>query len=115
MADSVRQMVIDMDKAKVSGADLVEIRLDSLKSFNPNVDIETLIKQCPLPTLFTYRFIFLIELHFDIYLYYVTFFWFIELQVLNVLSVLEDKGVNDSFFLVEISIALEYGCPILYT
>ncbi|KAK6803546.1 hypothetical protein RDI58_001330 [Solanum bulbocastanum] len=55
MADSVDQMLILMQKAKISGADLVEVRVDSLKSFNPRPDIDTLIKQCPLPTLFTYR------------------------------------------------------------
>ena len=56
MAESVDKMVINMDKAKQGGADLVEIRLDSLKSFNPNEDLKTLIKECPLHTLFTYRF-----------------------------------------------------------
>ena len=56
MAETVDKMVINMDKAKQSGADLVEIRLDSLKSFNPYEDLKTLIKECPLPTLFTYRF-----------------------------------------------------------
>lgn len=61
MADSVDQMLILMQKAKTSGADLVEIRLDSLKSFNPRHDIDALIRQCPLPTLFTYRFQFLIS------------------------------------------------------
>ncbi|XAR54585.1 3-dehydroquinate dehydratase [Bertholletia excelsa] len=55
MADSVDQMLVDMVKAKSSGADLVEVRLDSLKSFTPHRDIETLIRKCPLPTLFTYR------------------------------------------------------------
>ncbi|CAK9145507.1 unnamed protein product [Ilex paraguariensis] len=55
MADSVDQMLIQMKTAKLSGADLVEVRLDSLRSFNPLQDIETLIKHCPLPTLFTYR------------------------------------------------------------
>ncbi|CAN4106212.1 unnamed protein product [Withania somnifera] len=55
MADSVDQMLILMQKAKESGADLVEVRLDSLKSFNPRPDIGTLIRQSPLPTLFTYR------------------------------------------------------------
>ncbi|KAI8010477.1 hypothetical protein LOK49_LG06G03191 [Camellia lanceoleosa] len=55
MADSVDQMLTYMNKAKLNGADLVEVRLDSLKSFNPRLDIETLIKRCPLPTLFTYR------------------------------------------------------------
>ncbi|XP_057484811.1 bifunctional 3-dehydroquinate dehydratase/shikimate dehydrogenase, chloroplastic-like isoform X2 [Actinidia eriantha] len=55
MADSVYQMLVSMNKAKSSGADLVEVRLDSLKSFNPSQDVETLVKRCPLPTLFTYR------------------------------------------------------------
>ncbi|KAL3634566.1 hypothetical protein CASFOL_021620 [Castilleja foliolosa] len=55
MADTVDQVVELMHKAKSKGADIVEIRLDHLKSFNPHTDIEKLIKQCPLPTLFTYR------------------------------------------------------------
>lgn len=57
MAESVDKMLINMDKAKQEGADLVEVRLDSLKSFNPYEDLKTLIKECPLPTLVTYRFI----------------------------------------------------------
>ncbi|KAJ6313613.1 hypothetical protein OIU77_014992 [Salix suchowensis] len=55
MADSVDRMVILMAEAKSMGADVVEIRLDSLKDFNPNSDIKTLILHSPLPTLFTYR------------------------------------------------------------
>ncbi|KAG8370060.1 hypothetical protein BUALT_Bualt14G0078400 [Buddleja alternifolia] len=55
MADTVDELVELMHKAKLKGADIVEIRLDHLKSFDPNADIEKLIKQCPLPTLFTYR------------------------------------------------------------
>ncbi|XVF62678.1 hypothetical protein PTKIN_Ptkin09bG0027500 [Pterospermum kingtungense] len=55
MADSIDKMVIDMAKAKANTADLVEIRLDCLKSFNPHQDLKVLINQCPLPTLFTYR------------------------------------------------------------
>ncbi|KAL3812786.1 hypothetical protein ACJIZ3_014054 [Penstemon smallii] len=55
MADTVDQVVELMHKAKLQGADIVEIRLDHLKSFNPHFDIERLIKVCPLPTLFTYR------------------------------------------------------------
>ncbi|XP_022723002.1 bifunctional 3-dehydroquinate dehydratase/shikimate dehydrogenase, chloroplastic isoform X1 [Durio zibethinus] len=55
MADSIDKMVTDMAKAKDSTADLVEIRLDCLKSFNPYEDLKVLIKECPLPTLFTYR------------------------------------------------------------
>ncbi|XP_041000947.1 bifunctional 3-dehydroquinate dehydratase/shikimate dehydrogenase, chloroplastic-like isoform X1 [Juglans microcarpa x Juglans regia] len=55
MAESVDKMVINMNKAKQGDADLVEIRLDSLKSFNPSDDLKTIIKASPLPTLFTYR------------------------------------------------------------
>ncbi|XP_015891009.3 bifunctional 3-dehydroquinate dehydratase/shikimate dehydrogenase, chloroplastic isoform X1 [Ziziphus jujuba] len=55
MAETVDKMVIDMSLAKASGADLVEIRLDSLKDFDPHDDLKTLIRGCPLPTLFTYR------------------------------------------------------------
>lgn len=57
MADRVDQMVELMHMAKLKGADIVEIRLDYLKSFNPHADIEKLIKECPLPTLLTYRLI----------------------------------------------------------
>lgn len=56
MAESVDKMLIDMGKAKTLGADLFEIRLDHLKAFNDNIDLNTLIKESPLPTLFTYRY-----------------------------------------------------------
>lgn len=56
MAGSVKEMVTQLDEAKSSGADLVEIRLDSLKNFSPREDLKTLIKASALPTLFTYRF-----------------------------------------------------------
>lgn len=55
MAETVDQMLIQARKAKELGADLVEIRLDFLKNFSPRQDLEILIKQCPLPTLITYR------------------------------------------------------------
>lgn len=55
MAETVDQILIQARKAKELGADLVEFRLDFLKNFNPRQDLETLIKQCPLPTLITYR------------------------------------------------------------
>ncbi|KAG7969052.1 hypothetical protein I3843_07G011000 [Carya illinoinensis] len=55
MAETVDQMLTQARKAKELGADLVEIRLDFLKTFNPRQDLEILIKQCPLPTLITYR------------------------------------------------------------
>ncbi|CAD5322254.1 unnamed protein product [Arabidopsis thaliana] len=55
MADSIDKMVIETFKAHELGADLVEIRLDWLKDFNPLEDLKTIIKKSPLPTLFTYR------------------------------------------------------------
>ncbi|XP_002277395.2 bifunctional 3-dehydroquinate dehydratase/shikimate dehydrogenase, chloroplastic isoform X1 [Vitis vinifera] len=55
MGETIEKMVVDMSKAKTSGADLVEVRLDTLKRFNPRQDLEVLIRKCPLPTLFTYR------------------------------------------------------------
>lgn len=55
MGESVSQMLTDMAKAKASEADLVEIRIDYLKDFNPQLDLEKLIKHSPLPTLITYR------------------------------------------------------------
>lgn len=55
MADSVEEMVIQLDKAKSSGADLVEIRVDGLKNLSPHEDLKTLIKASALPILFTYR------------------------------------------------------------
>ncbi|KAL8239046.1 hypothetical protein R6Q59_015613 [Mikania micrantha] len=55
MTDTVDQMLVQMNLAKSSGADLVELRLDSLKVFCFREDIRTLIQSSPLPTLFTYR------------------------------------------------------------
>ncbi|KAL6223092.1 hypothetical protein ACLB2K_006482 [Fragaria x ananassa] len=55
MAETVLKMVRDMSKARDLGADVVEIRLDYLKVFNSNQDLKTLIKESPMPTLFTYR------------------------------------------------------------
>ncbi|XP_019431914.1 PREDICTED: bifunctional 3-dehydroquinate dehydratase/shikimate dehydrogenase, chloroplastic [Lupinus angustifolius] len=55
MGDSIDIMKININKAKLAGADLVEIRLDSLKIFHPSQDLNTLIKDHILPQLFTYR------------------------------------------------------------
>ncbi|KAJ6876929.1 hypothetical protein NC651_029829 [Populus alba x Populus x berolinensis] len=55
MAESVDQMLVQMKRAKELGADLAEVRVDFLRNFSPRNDLEALIKQCPLPTLITYR------------------------------------------------------------
>ncbi|KAF5206723.1 Shikimate dehydrogenase (NADP(+)) [Thalictrum thalictroides] len=55
MGETVDEMLSLMNKAKTSGADLVEIRLDYINNFDAYRDLEVLINMCPLPTLFTYR------------------------------------------------------------
>ena len=55
MGTTVDQMLIQMKQAKEIGVDLVEIRLDCLKIFNPHQDLQTLIKHCPLPTIVAFR------------------------------------------------------------
>lgn len=56
MGTTVDQMLIEMRKAKEIGGDVVEIRLDCLRTFNASQDLGILIKQSPLPTLVTYRY-----------------------------------------------------------
>ena len=55
MAESVDQMLDQMQQAKDVGGDLVEIRVDFLKNFIPKQDLDILIKRSPLPTLVTFR------------------------------------------------------------
>ncbi|KAK1267185.1 hypothetical protein QJS04_geneDACA009151 [Acorus gramineus] len=55
VAKSTDQMAADMRLARSNGADLVEIRLDHLQSFDPQRDLRFLLKDPPLPTLVTYR------------------------------------------------------------
>ncbi|KAI3856124.1 hypothetical protein MKW98_016157, partial [Papaver atlanticum] len=55
MGKSMNQMIIDINKAREIGVDMVEIRLDYLSSFNPRQDLQTLIQSCTMLTLFTYR------------------------------------------------------------
>nr|XP_043615181.1 bifunctional 3-dehydroquinate dehydratase/shikimate dehydrogenase, chloroplastic-like [Erigeron canadensis] len=55
MSSSVQQMVNDMYQAKIEGADLVELRLDFLKDFNPKKHLPALICNNPLPVVVVYR------------------------------------------------------------
>ncbi|CAI8618146.1 unnamed protein product [Vicia faba] len=56
MGETIGKMALDIQKAKLNGADLVEIRLDSLTTFNAHQDLNTFIQQHnSLPLLFTYR------------------------------------------------------------
>ncbi|XWS58507.1 hypothetical protein CRYUN_Cryun08bG0040100 [Craigia yunnanensis] len=55
MAQSVEQMVKDMHQAKAEGAQLVEIRLDYIKNFQTQQDIQIILKNKPLPVIIVYR------------------------------------------------------------
>ncbi|XVF56928.1 hypothetical protein PTKIN_Ptkin06aG0160000 [Pterospermum kingtungense] len=55
MAQSVEQMVKDMHQAKVEGAQLVEISLDYLKNFQPQQDLQIILKNKSLPVIIVYR------------------------------------------------------------
>lgn len=49
MSESIDKMIVDVKKAGENGADIVEIRLDALKIFNPHEDLKILIKESPCP------------------------------------------------------------------
>jgi 3-dehydroquinate dehydratase/shikimate dehydrogenase len=55
VAQSVEQMVIDMKQAKAEGADVVEVRLDYMKNFQPRQDLEIILRNKPLPVIIVYR------------------------------------------------------------
>ncbi|WCJ38307.1 Shikimate dehydrogenase (NADP(+)) [Euphorbia peplus] len=55
MSESVEQIVSEMYSAKTQGADLVEIRLDQLKDFQPLKHLHFILQNKPLPLLFVYR------------------------------------------------------------
>ncbi|XP_031270968.1 bifunctional 3-dehydroquinate dehydratase/shikimate dehydrogenase, chloroplastic-like isoform X1 [Pistacia vera] len=55
MVESAEQMVSDMDRAKAEGADIVELRLDFIRNFQPRRDLEIILKNKPLPVLIVYR------------------------------------------------------------
>lgn len=55
MSESVEQMLKDMQKAKAEGADIVEITLDCIKGFQPQTDLEILLKNKPLPVISVFR------------------------------------------------------------
>lgn len=55
MAESVEQMISDMCQAKAEGADIVEVRLDSVRNFQPHKDLELIIEKKSLPIIVVYR------------------------------------------------------------
>lgn len=55
MGQSIGQMVSDMYRAKAEGADVVEVRLDYIKNFQPRQDLEALLRNKPLPVIIVNR------------------------------------------------------------
>lgn len=55
IAKTVEEMLGDAAAAAAMGADLVELRLDHLSSFQPRPDLQRLLSSRPLPVLVTYR------------------------------------------------------------
>ncbi|XP_022745679.1 bifunctional 3-dehydroquinate dehydratase/shikimate dehydrogenase, chloroplastic-like [Durio zibethinus] len=55
MAQSVEQMVKDVHQAKAEGAQVVEIRLEHIKNFQPHQDIQIILKNKVLPVIIVYR------------------------------------------------------------
>lgn len=58
MAETIEKMVIQMHQAKAQGADVVEIRLDCVLDFQPRNDLETILRNKPLPVIFVFRYSF---------------------------------------------------------
>lgn len=54
-APSMEEMLASMDQAKAEGADLVELRIDSM-SFSQISEVESLIKQRTLPAIVSFRY-----------------------------------------------------------
>lgn len=48
-------MLEEAKEALAAGADVVEIRLDYLDSFDAEHDLPVLLEGCPLPAVVTYR------------------------------------------------------------
>ncbi|KAJ8760717.1 hypothetical protein K2173_017791 [Erythroxylum novogranatense] len=55
MVESVEQLLSCMPLAKAQGADVVEVRLDYIKNFQPRQDLETILRNKPLPVIIVHR------------------------------------------------------------
>ncbi len=54
-ADSVTGFLDEIQEATAAGVDLIELRLDYIKAFNPAKDLDTLMAACSIPYIVTYR------------------------------------------------------------
>jgi hypothetical protein len=54
-APSMDSFLAEMQEATGTGVDILELRLDFIKDFNPEQDLERLMKACTIPYIITYR------------------------------------------------------------
>lgn len=54
-AGTVSGMLEEAREAQQAGATIVELRVDFLWHFEPGVDLQQLLAECPLPAIVTYR------------------------------------------------------------
>ena len=54
-ADTVGGMLAEIEEATAAGVDVIELRLDFLKDFSPETDLERLMGACSMPYIVTYR------------------------------------------------------------
>ena len=54
-APTVAGMLEEAQEAVQAGATIVELRIDFLKHFEPELDLQQLLAECPLPCIVTYR------------------------------------------------------------
>lgn len=54
-ADSVQGALGEIQEATAAGVDVIELRLDYIKEFDPQMDLKTLMDACKVPYIVTYR------------------------------------------------------------
>jgi hypothetical protein len=54
-ATNMKAFLEEIKEAEASGVDVVELRLDFISDFDPERDLDTLMKACTLPYIVTYR------------------------------------------------------------
>lgn len=54
-ADSLEGMLAEIGEATAAGVDIIELRLDFLREFNPEADLKALMEACTIPYIVTFR------------------------------------------------------------
>lgn len=54
-ADTVEGQLAEIAEATAAGVDIIELRLDYIKEFNPETDLQRLMGACSVPYIVTYR------------------------------------------------------------